>query len=182
MISGLAFVVFLINTGIFNGIAHDIWAPIRAHLEALIPLAGPDAALIPAQNAAPVPQVGPAPPAANEAPQGGRRGELDPHQVAARIIEQRRQQNGWLMTHIRRVEHSLLLFLASLIPGVGERHIAAREAEANERQRQIDAAAAAAEAAEAEANAETGGVEPEPEEGQPPNAEAGQGDAPLIEV
>jgi len=52
------------------------------------------------------------------------------------------------MTQIRRAEHAMLLFLASLVPGVGERHIAAREAEANaaeaERQRRIDAAAATA--------------------------------------
>jgi hypothetical protein len=65
------------------------------------------------------------------------------------LIEQRRQANngGWLIAQIRRAEHSLLLFLASLVPGVGERHIAAREAEANaaeaERQRQIEAANAA---------------------------------------
>lgn len=182
MISSLAFAVFLFNTGIFNGIANDLWAPVRAHLEALIPLAGPDAALIPAQNAAPIPQVGPTP--ANAAP---RRGELDPHQYAARLVEQRRQQNGWFMAHVRRVEHSFLLFVASLIPGVGERHIAAREAEANERQRIIDAAAAAAEA-EAAANAETENAGEEDagvQEGQEPavEGEAAQPQvAPLIDV
>lgn len=173
LISSLAFAVFLFNTGIFNGIANDLWAPVRAHLEALIPLAGPDAALIPAQNAAPIPQVGPAP--TNEA---ARRGELDPHVYAARLIEQRRQQNGWFMTHVRRVEHSFLLFVASLIPGVGERHIAAREAEANERQRLIDAADAAAAAADAEAAAN---AEADAENVGEEGAEAQEGPQPEVE-
>ena len=68
----------------------------------------------------------------------------------------------------------MLLFMASLVPGVGERHIAAREAAANERQRQIDAAAAAAVAAANEAggveassgNERTGEVDSAPREAQ----------------
>ena len=76
-----------------------------------------------------------------------RHGELDEAEVATRLLEQRRRADGgWLLTQIRRAEHAALLFVASLVPGVGERHIAAREAEANaaeaERQRQIEAAAA----------------------------------------
>jgi hypothetical protein len=149
MVCALALVVFIVNTGIFNGVFERAWGPIRRHLENLIPLAGPDAALVPAANAA-VPQAGAAAPAENGNPQRRRRhGELDEAEVAARLIEQRRQANngGWLIAQIRRAEHSLLLFLASLVPGVGERHIAAREAEANaaeaERQRQIEVANAA---------------------------------------
>jgi hypothetical protein len=155
MVSGLAVMVFIFNTGIFNGLFEQLWGPIRRHVETLIPLAGPEAAQIPAINAA-IPRV----PNTEERQaepgqeptrqgQGQRRGELDPAQVAAHLIEQHRQRNapGWLMTQIRRAEHAMLLFLASLVPGVGERHIAAREAEANaaeaERQRRIDAAAAA---------------------------------------
>ena len=148
MVSGLALIVFLVNTGLFNGLADQLWGPVRRHLEALIPLAGPDAALVPAANAAMPQQPGVAHPAGTEAGQGGRPGEPDAAQIAARLIEQNRQGNGgWLMAQIRRAEHSLLLFLASLVPGVGERHIAAREAEATaaeaERQRRIEAAAAA---------------------------------------
>ena len=153
MVSGLAAVVFIINTGIFNGIFEQLWGPIRRHVEALIPLAGPEAAQVPAINAA-IPRV---PNAAErqaladgrQQDQPRRRGEPDAAQVAAHLIEQHRQRNapGWLMTQIRRAEHAMLLFLASLVPGVGERHIAAREAEANaaeaERQRRIEAAAAA---------------------------------------
>lgn len=197
MVSGLAFVVFIINTGIFNGVAEQVWGPIRRHLEALIPLAGPDAALVPAANAA-LPQADAAAPAGIDTPRRRRPGELDEHEVAARLIEQRRQANGgWLITQIRRAEHSLLLFLASLVPGVGERHIAAREAEATaaeaERQRRIEAAAVAenAQGAEganvgesAEAVAATGGnagENQENRENQPPNTE-GAAAQPLIEV
>lgn len=158
MVSGLALVVFIINTGLFNGVADQAWGPVRRHLEALIPLAGPDAALVPAVNAAAIPQQlqpGDAPTPPEDGQAGG---EPDPAQAAARLIEQRRQANGgWLMARIRRAEHALLLFMASLVPGVGERHIAAREAEATaaeaERQRLIDEAAARA-AAEQEGNEE----------------------------
>jgi hypothetical protein len=98
-------------------------------------------------------------PTGNEAPQQPRRpGELDPAQVAAHLLERHRQANaGWLTTQIRRAEHSLLLFLASLVPGVGEAHVRAREQEnaaiEEARQRQV----AAAEAATAAENAESNG-------------------------
>ncbi|TVY81396.1 hypothetical protein LSUE1_G005233 [Lachnellula suecica] len=152
LVCGIAFVVFLVNIGVLNGFGEQFWGPIRRHLENLIPLAGPEAALVPAANAA-IPQAGvgapPAPPAGNEQARGGRRGEPDPAEVAARLIEEHRQRNGgWLMGQFRRAEHAALLFVASLVPGVGERHIAHREAEANaaeaERQRLLDEAAAAA--------------------------------------
>jgi hypothetical protein len=168
MVSGLAFIVFIINTGIFNGLAEQIWGPVRRHLEGLIPLA--PVPRDPAAQAADLPdaaeqndqandrpgmqQPGAAVPAGTEALQRRRRpGELDPAETAARLLEQHRQANaGWLLTQIRRAEHSLLLFLASLVPGVGERHIRAREAEIAaieaERQRRIEAAAVAAAAAE----------------------------------
>lgn len=166
IIVALGIAVFLYNTGVLNGIANEIFGPIRRHLENLIPLAEPEAALVPAQNAAAIPQA-----PAREAPVGNltsaqrQRGELDPAEAAERILEQRRQRlanGGWLVAQIRRAEHSLLFFLASLVPGVGERHIAAREAEANAAEaRRLEAIAAAEAAANAE-NAETtdnGGVE-----------------------
>jgi hypothetical protein len=157
MVTGIAFIIFIVNTGLFNGAANQVWGPIRRHLEALIPLAGPDAALIPAANAA-IPQPG-APPANESEGRARGRNEPDPAEAAARIIEQHRRANQpWILAQFRRVEHSLLLFLASLVPGVGERHIAAREAEAAERQRRINEAAAAAEReAEASAQATTEG-------------------------
>jgi hypothetical protein len=179
LMSALSFVVLLANLGVFNGVVNNVWAPIRAHVENIIPLAGPDAALIPAANAAPIPNPQPGNPAGaqNEPLRTGPHGELDAQQVADRLIAQQRQQQqrgqSWLRARMRRIEHSILLFMASLVPGVGERHIAAREAAANERQRQIDAAAAAAEAAANLATAEetsennegTGEVEAEPQDG-----------------
>jgi hypothetical protein len=189
MVTGIAFIIFIVNTGFLNGAADQIWGPIRRHLEALIPLAGPDAALVPAANAA-VPQPGA--PLANENEGRARaRNEPDPAETAARLIEQHRRANQpWILTQFRRVEHSLLLFLASLVPGVGERHIAAREAEAAERQRRIDEAAAAAQqevegneqaTAEGEVNAE--GNAGEGQDGQPENQHRRAADvAPLIEV
>jgi hypothetical protein len=150
VISGLALLLFIANTGLFNGVAEQVWGPIRRHLDALIPLAGPDAALVPAVNAAVV-DLPNRPAGENEQPnlnpglrQRRRAPEPDPAEAAARILAQHRQNQGWLFTQARRAEHALLLFLASFIPGVGERHIAAREAAANaaeaERRRQIEAA------------------------------------------
>ena len=179
-VSALAVVVFIINTGVFNSIAEQLWGPVRRHVEALIPLAGPEAARIPAANAAIPQQPDPAPQVGNQPAPRRRRGELDEHEYAARIIEQRRQADatGWLRTHIRRAEHAALLFLASLVPGVGERHIAAREAEAAaaeaERQRRIEAAAAA------ENTESTNGESPEVrngEEASSPENVASGGDA-----
>ncbi|KAI6716291.1 hypothetical protein JHW43_001250 [Diplocarpon mali] len=162
MVSGLGLVVFLVNTGILNGFVGQLLGPVRRHVEALIPLAGPEAALVPAANAA-IPQPPRDPPAEGLTPEQRQRGELDPAEVAARLIEQRRQaQGGWLIAHIRRAEHSLLLFLASLVPGVGERHIAAREAEAAAAEARRAEAAVAADAAANMVNAdapEAGGIE-----------------------
>ncbi|KAH7418363.1 hypothetical protein BKA64DRAFT_654243 [Cadophora sp. MPI-SDFR-AT-0126] len=199
VIVGLGVVVFLYNTGMLNGIG-ELFGPVRRHLENLIPLAGPEAALVPAQNAA-IPQA----PARDAVPGGNltrqqrQRGELDPAEAAERILEQRRQRlanGGWLVAQIRRAEHSLLLFVASLVPGVGERHIAAREAEANAAEARRLETIAAAEAAEQAANAETpaegeGGVEGtegtveqrgnDTNEGENNNADAAPAQ-PLIEV
>ncbi|KFX90918.1 hypothetical protein O988_07980 [Pseudogymnoascus sp. VKM F-3808] len=147
MITGLSIVFFIINTGFVN------WAPIRRHLENLIPLAMPAA---PNADGAAAGQPAAAAGAEAGADTDGRARELDPQRVARRLIEQRQRQNaGWMMQQIRRVEHATLLFLASLWPGVGERHVAAREEEDRaQRQREEEAAAAeAARVAEAEAEA-----------------------------
>ncbi len=163
-INAIALVIIIANTGLLNGVAEQVWGPIRRHLEALIPLAGPDAALVPAVNAAPIPQperqAGENGQANPNLRQRRRNAEPDPAEAAARIIAQRHANRGWLFNQFRRVEHSMLLFLASLVPGVGERHIAAREAEATaaeaERQRRIEAAAAEATATTTGAEVGTG--------------------------
>jgi len=197
MVSGLAFVVFIINTGVFNGAAEQVWGPIRRHLEGLIPLAPAPPAQVVRENDPGNVEVVPDQPAAagNEGPQRRRRpGELDPAETAARLLEQHRlaQQNNapWILTQARRLEHSLLLFLASLVPGVGERHIRAREAETAaveaERQRQIEAEEAAAGAENAEKEGEAGpstenAGEPS-DEAQPEQESVPAPAQPLIEV
>lgn len=141
MITGLSVVFFFINTGLVN------WAPIRRHLENLIPLAMP--AANPEGAAA-------GQPAAAGAGTDARAGELDPQRVAQRLIEQRQRQNAsWFMTQVRRVEHATLLFLASLWPGVGERHVAAREEEDQARRRREEAVEAERVAVEEAAQAAT---------------------------
>jgi hypothetical protein len=183
LVSGIAFGVFLYNIGALNGVGEQLFGPIRRHLQNLIPLAGPEAALVPAANAAiPQPGAAPVPPAGNEQAPAATGGEPDPAQAAARLVEQRREANGgWLMTQINRAEHALLLFLASLVPGVGERHIAHREAEANaaeaERQRRLEAAAAAENPestgeAGAEGQTENAGENQQGQEIQPQNEQA----------
>lgn len=137
-IIGVASVIFLANVGVFNGLAAQVWDPARRHLDALLPLApvpragAPVAAI---NDAAAVPHEAGDRGAANNgnATRLGRRPEPTPEQVAARLIEQRRQRqnNSWIMQQVRRVEHAMLLFFASLVPGVGERHIMARAEQEN---------------------------------------------------
>ncbi|KAJ9142727.1 Ubiquitin family protein [Pleurostoma richardsiae] len=153
----LALTVFLINTGLLNGMANQAWDPFRRHLEGLMPLGNPNQArdMRPNGQPAPEPHQGAAAGAAdptNAVPQP-RQQEPDPAQAAARLVAQRREANAnRLMDQIRRVERAGLLFLASIAPGVAERHIAHLEAE-ERRRREAEEAAAAAEAAAAEAAA-----------------------------
>lgn len=132
-IMSIATAVFLINTGLLNGVANNIFNPVRQHLDGLIPLA-------PGGNANRE-AGGNNPPAAGQAAAGGggdndgerqagQRGGPDPAQAAARLMAQRQQQNAnWFVDQVRRLERAGLLFLASIAPGVAERHIAALEAQ-----------------------------------------------------
>ncbi|KAF3770650.1 hypothetical protein M406DRAFT_336270 [Cryphonectria parasitica EP155] len=136
IIMSLATAVFLVNTGLFNGLANELFQPVRQHLEGLIPFAGPERRR---NNAPPAHEGGENNNRNNPNPQAGQhQGEPDPAQAAARLVEQRREQNAnWLLDQIRRIERASLLLLASILPGVAERHIARLEAEARaERERQ----------------------------------------------
>lgn len=89
-----------------------------------------------------------------------RQGEPDPTATAARLIEEQRlrQPNDMLWDSLQRAERAIGLFVASLIPGVGERHVrvreeARREAERVERER-IERERLAAEEEEARKNEE----------------------------
>ncbi|RKF59174.1 putative ubiquitin family protein [Erysiphe neolycopersici] len=137
--SGFAFFIFIILTGVLNGAVEQVWSPIRRHLESLVPLGPVQPLNVPLQpNGAPElargedrnqgrPQLDVG--NHNSDDSGSERNHIE---ISGRSIEQRAQSNnGILMTQLRRLEQSLILFVASLVPGVSERHIAHREAEAN---------------------------------------------------
>lgn len=125
---GLAAVlVFVAQTGAFRPIIQGLWDPVRRHAEGLVPLAGNE----PPRAAA----------AGNDANATGTHSanrELTPQEAAERLLQERERQDGnFLRQSMRRIERAIALFVASLIPGVGERHIAAREAAEAARQAEI---------------------------------------------
>ena len=156
MLLGLiASLVFIAQTGIFRPIVLGIWDPIRRHAEGLVPLA------------------------ANERPRAGVGGagnngdgtgsqptnrEPSPQEAAERLLQERERQDvSFVRQSFRRVERAVALFVASLVPGVGERHIAAREA------------AEAARQAEAREREERARKEEEARERQQENGDVGIG-------
>lgn len=167
-----AILVFVAQTGVLRPLQQAIWEPLRRHVEGLMPGAGDDA-----------------PNAENRAARGdsvaergdgrGRtEGELDPREVAERLLREQRNRDGdFIRRNLRRVERAVALFLASLVPGVGERHIAARDAAEAVRQAAERAAQERAEreAEEATRQADDSAVETT-DEGN--NAEANRASAP----
>ncbi|KAK8047682.1 Ubiquitin family protein [Apiospora saccharicola] len=143
----IAVTLFLFNAGLLNPLAEQAWVPMRRHLENLMPLA---------DNHGRNPVARRRNGQANNA--GGGQQPTNPAETAERLVQERRQANAnWFLNQVRRLERAGILFLASIAPGVAERHIANVEAEARaERQRQEAAEAAAAEAARvAEENPES---------------------------
>ncbi|KAF4982032.1 hypothetical protein FZEAL_2282 [Fusarium zealandicum] len=134
----IAVFIFVLSTGVLNGVPDHIWRPLGRHLENLIPLEQPrrhrGAAGLEQQN--------------NQARQ-----EPNPAEMARRLVVQHHGPESWVLSQVRRLERAGLLFLASIAPGVAERHIANLEAAARaERERREAEAAAAAAAAAAENN------------------------------
>ena len=121
MLLGLiASLIFLAQTGIFRPVVQGIWDPIRRHAEGLVPLAA---------NERPRAGVGGA--GNNGDGTGGQPAnrEPTPQESAERLLQERERQDvSFVRQSFRRVERAVALFIASLVPGVGERHIAAREA------------------------------------------------------
>ena len=127
-LSIVATMLFIAQTGLFQPLLQSIWDPIRRHAEALLPLAGNER-----------PRRGNAPAADNGNVDGARRRnqEPTPEEAAERLLREREAQDGnFLRQSLRRMERAVALFVASLVPGVGERHIAAREAAEAARQQQ----------------------------------------------
>ncbi|KAJ3537087.1 hypothetical protein NM208_g6460 [Fusarium decemcellulare] len=68
--------------------------------------------------------------------------------MARRLVAQHQGPESWILSQVRRLERAGLLFLASIAPGVAERHIANLEAAARAERERREAEAAAAAAAE----------------------------------
>lgn len=111
-----ALFVFVAQIGILRPLQRAIWDPIRRHVEALVPLAVNNGNA--GANGGPAQPNGP----------GGPATQPDPRQMADRILQNRNGERGLVRRNVRRVERAMALFIASLVPGVGERHIAARDA------------------------------------------------------
>lgn len=124
-----AFIVFVVQTGIFRPFIQQAWEPLRRHIESLLPLANNN-------ERRPLPQAAPNIRNNNNnnnsnSPQDlATNMMLTPQQAADRMLQERQNRVESLTgQYIRRAERAIALFIASLVPGVGERHIAAREAE-----------------------------------------------------
>ncbi|KAI1310155.1 hypothetical protein F5Y03DRAFT_347106 [Xylaria venustula] len=141
----IAITLFIVNTGALNPLAEQIWVPLRRHLENLIPLAADAQGRQQQRPVAENDRDGDANIANPARPR-----DPDPLDAAARLVQQRREDNAnWLLNQARRLERAGILFIASLAPGLAERHIAQVEEEARaERQRQQEAQAAATAAAQ----------------------------------
>ena len=150
-----ALLLFILQTGALRPWVTQIWDPIRRHIEGLLPVPAvpqPGPAAAPERtNAAGTPQPGqgnsPSATATASTSQANlqRRPTVapDPTETAARLLAQR--QNSYfalVRDYTRRVERGVALFVGSLVPGFGERHIEAR----NAAEAAIAAAATAAEA------------------------------------
>ena len=121
MLLGLiASLVFIAQTGIFRPVVQGIWDPIRRHAEGLVPLA---------VNERPLAGVGGDRDNGDATRTRPRNREPTPLEAAERLLQERERQDvSFVRQSFRRVERAIALFVASLVPGVGERHIAAREA------------------------------------------------------
>lgn len=111
-----AFFVFIAQTGILRPLQRAIWDPLRRHVEALVPLAGNNGNA--GADGVPAPPNG----------QGAAATQPNPRHMADRLLQNQNGGGGLVRRNIRRVERAMALFVASLVPGVGERHIAARDA------------------------------------------------------
>lgn len=164
LLLGLALIVCLLPRQ--NPLNHIMGAA-RRHIDNLIGPPAPAPARRPAATGTqPQPAQTPAPPANGTRPPAARGAiNLTPEQAATRVMNNRAEHDqrqreanlnpnpnpNMLRDIFYRVEQAIALFLASLIPGVGERHVAAREEQRRERLRvEMERVNAEREAAEEE--------------------------------
>ncbi|KAH0565293.1 hypothetical protein GP486_001313 [Trichoglossum hirsutum] len=118
--------VFLVQTGVLEPVIELVWGPVRRHIESVLLSADrrrtPDATRN-AQNA----DAGD-----NEVEHTRPQEQLqrpEPENAAARLVREHQQrQRTWVFEVIRAMERAIILFIASLVPGIGERHIAELDA------------------------------------------------------
>ena len=142
-----AFILFVLQTGTLRPWLANIWDPVRRHIEGLLPVPAVPPAAQPA--AAPAMQGNNAnsevpnggtnssgPPAASTSstsgvshPQRSNASAPTPEEAAARLLAERQHPYFALFRdYVRRLERGVALFIGSLVPGFGERHIDARNA------------------------------------------------------
>ena len=113
LLGSCALIVFIAQTGVFRPLQQAIWDPLRRHVEGLVPLGAPAAPVERGENE-------------GQRPAGT---QPNPRDMANRLLQERDGHDGSILRrNLRRVERATALFVASLVPGVGERHIAARDA------------------------------------------------------
>jgi len=180
LLGGIAFLVFIAQTGIFRPFVRAVWDPLRRHIEGLV--AGND------PNIAQRPTHPPNALGAGANDTQHRNGEPTPQEVAARLLQERARRNfGTLREQFRSVERAVALFVGSLVPGFGERHIAARDAaeavrQAEARERE-EAARSEEEAAARREDPSTAEPEGSPGDGNQTGAqERAEAQAPLVEI
>ncbi|KAI9758927.1 MAG: phosphatidylserine decarboxylase 1 [Chaenotheca gracillima] len=119
--------VYGLQAGVLAGFQDALLGPIRRHLDGILH-----------EDQRPNGERQPRPGqdgGTSQSPQGG---DPDPGFLADRLAREHEERHragtaGMLRARVRSVERALVLFLASLVPGVGEQHIAARDAAAAER-------------------------------------------------
>lgn len=168
LLGAFAFLVFIAQTGIFRPLHRAVWEPIRRHVEGLLPIPGNELPPGPAQGAVGM-QHPPAPIAESEAARRDR--QPSPQDAAARLLQDgERRDTSVFREQIRRIERAVALFVGSLVPGFGERHIAARDAAEAIRQAEIRQREDAASREEEERNAQAPGAGSSGETESPPES------------
>ncbi|KAF7509779.1 hypothetical protein GJ744_007474 [Endocarpon pusillum] len=126
-----AFVAFMPRTTVFRGFATRLQEQVDGLVQPPampVPAMPPPAVPGRRENEAQLREGGPA--TDTRTPEEGvrRQGEPDPTATAARLVEEHRQRqpNDMLWDSLQRAERAIGLFVASLIPGVGERHVKVR--------------------------------------------------------
>ncbi|KAI9732836.1 MAG: hypothetical protein M1834_003774 [Cirrosporium novae-zelandiae] len=117
----IALVVFLTHLGFFEPIRDYIWRSLRQYLRDQV-------------NDEERAQNGRQP--ANQEGDRRPRGEPRPHEMAERLIRERNEREAsWVQRNFHRAERAMIIFIGSLIPGVGEMHVRAQEEADMRRQR-----------------------------------------------